>query len=73
MFLLSLFVFSALSGFAAQTERLDGLLDALLQNSITQAAMKSNEKHSAVVELENYNDATAALLHNAKIPGNFVR
>lgn len=65
--------FDNFSGFAAQTERLDGLLDALLQNSVTQAAMKSNEKPSAVVDLENHNDASAGLLHNANNPGFIER
>lgn len=65
--------FDHFSGLAAQTERLDGLLEALLENSTTQLASKCNEQQSAVVELGNYNDATTALLLNAKSFGFIER
>eukprot|EP00250_Pteridium_aquilinum_P026495 c33097_g1_i1 orf=135-2078(+) len=65
--------FDHFSGLAAQTERLDGLLEALLENNRTQLASKYNEKQSAVVELESYDDATAALLHDNKAPGIIER
>ncbi|MCO5567819.1 hypothetical protein L7F22_021515 [Adiantum nelumboides] len=65
--------FDRFSGLAAQTERLDGLLEALLEHSSSRLKIKFNEKQSAVVELDSYNDVTSPFLPDVKTPGLIER
>ncbi|KAH7287426.1 hypothetical protein KP509_32G055900 [Ceratopteris richardii] len=65
--------FENFSGLAAQTERLDGLLEALLEHNHTQLKSKYVEKLSSVVELDNYDDISVGLLRDAESPGFIER
>ncbi|MCO5578847.1 hypothetical protein L7F22_032694 [Adiantum nelumboides] len=62
--------FDRFSGLAAQTECLDGLLEALLEHNSSRLKIKFNEKQSAVVELDSYNDVTSPFLSDVKTPSN---
>ncbi|KAI5069407.1 hypothetical protein GOP47_0015708 [Adiantum capillus-veneris] len=65
--------FDRFSGLAAQTERLDGLLEALLEHGSIRLAAQRNKRQSAVVELDSYNGVTSPLLQDAITPGLIER